>query len=128
MIYIKNCRENKALAIRRIRVGGAALNRFHVYTVRQASPGSIAGTEIDGQNMSRLSLRKTPEGDCESYGNAAVTGLVQRATIDRIRIQSSDSEEAFYEAGKFLLGENNAMAVYSDSSGDVEVTIEGEYI
>lgn len=123
VLFIRNAAPRRILMITSIMLGSVANNRFRVSRVT----GDPAGTGVDGQNRSSLAPDATPGSDGSSFGNAAVTSLSEGAILARARVEANTSREITFEREDFILGPGDAMAVFSDVSGVMEVTVMGEY-
>lgn len=123
VLYLQNASADKILQVRRIRLGADGDNRFHVDIVT----GTPSGDVISARRLSRISRRTVDASDYNAMGNAATTGLTPVAVLERVRVGQHTNIPAEYEPEKFELGENDALAVYAQDSGKIDVTIIAEF-
>jgi len=120
VIHIKNTSQTRNLVISKILFSGVEAGKYSVETVT----GTAAGTNITGAHMNRSKVR---EADCDSFGNAAVTGLTLDDTFASMRTLAGASA-AGSSSNALILGVTGQVAVkYEGTTGIVDVTVFGYF-
>jgi len=120
VVHVKNTSQTRNLVISKILFSGVEAGKYTVESVT----GTAAGTTITGSHMNRSKVR---EADCDSFGNAAVTGLSSEDTFAAMRVLAGASG-AGSSNNALILGVTGQIAVkYEGTTGIVDVTIFGYF-
>lgn len=119
VLYIKNTSASLHFHAHGILLGNTVDT---LWTIFKVTAGSAGGTTVTARN---LNLQDSDNAPATSFGNASVTGSLSGNALYYIYTLADSTATYFPFAGGLRIGENQEIAITTDATGVIAITLVG---
>jgi len=116
ILYLRNASTTKLLFIGQVTISTDTAAKFRIKKVT----GTATGSDVVPENLNSTSANAA---DVEFKGNGAVTGLTDDGDVFVGRV-SADNSFVTEFGDALILGQNNAIAIETETTASIDITID----